>query len=389
MKLWPLFALILTFLVSTSNAEKRRSGNGSGFFITSDGYFVTNHHVAADSDGLEVKMGDKTYPARIVKLDPANDIAVLKVDGTFACLALGSDLETRAGDDVFTIGFPMVDLMGEAPKTTHGIVNAVSGIEDDPRVFQISVQIQPGNSGGPLMQKSTGSVIGVTSSSLNTRKFIKEGQALPQNVNYAMKASYIRPLLATVPGLLDKLPTAKRTERPFRDVQKETEQAVGLVIIYKEAGTSVPKMNPAPKIPQGGQTAVAGFKKEMAALEAYVKEQEAGLKTNPMAGIAMIRGIVSKLKAIKTDGLPADLNDGYTEFVAAISKMGGLFKGWPDKAEDMQRFIGKNLSEDPKYMDKFGEKMAALEKAMQPAVAKLDELGKKYGLDMTKLAPGK
>jgi hypothetical protein len=148
-------------------------------------------------------------------------------------------------------------------------------------------------------------------------------------------------------------------------------------------------MNPAPKIPQGGQTAVAGFKKEMAALEAYVKEQEAGLKTNPMAGIAMIRGIVSKLKAIKTDGLPADLQTGYTEFVAAISKMGDLFKGWPDKAEDMQRFIGKNLSEDPKYMDKFGEKMAALEKAMQPAVAKLDELGKKYGLDMTKLAPGK
>jgi hypothetical protein len=55
----------------------------------------------------------------------------------------------------------------------------------------------------------------------------------------------------------------------------------------------------------------------------------------------------------------------------------------------MQAFIVKKIGEDPKYMDAFGEKMAALEKAMQPAVAKLDELGKKYGLDMTKIAPGK
>ncbi|MCX6980029.1 MAG: hypothetical protein NTV08_04655 [Verrucomicrobia bacterium] len=141
--------------------------------------------------------------------------------------------------------------------------------------------------------------------------------------------------------------------------------------------------------PLRADEALDGFKKQMTGLEAYVKEQEAGLKTNPMAGIAMIRNIVTKLQAIKTDGLPADLQTGYTEFVTAISKMGDMFKGWPEKAEDMQAFIVKKIGEDPKYMDAFGEKMAALEKAMQPAVAKLDELGKKYGLDMTKLAPGK
>ena len=143
-------------------------------------------------------------------------------------------------------------------------------------------------------------------------------------------------------------------------------------------------------MPLRADEALDGFKKEMTGLEAYVKEQEAGLKTNPMAGITMIRGIVGKLKGIKTDGLPADLKGGYTEFVTAISKMGDLFKGWPDKAEDMQAFIVKKIGEDPKYMDKFGENMAALEKEMQPAVAKLDELGKKYGLDgLGALAPGK
>lgn len=240
MKVLTLLGVLLAVVGAPALAEKIRAGNGSGFFITTDGYFVTNNHVVAGSDAVEVKSGDKVIPARIIKLDPQNDVAVLKVEGTFTCLPLGADLETRAGDDVFTVGFPMADIMGEAPKTTLGIVNAVSGIEDDPRAFQISVQIQPGNSGGPLTQKSTGNVIGITSSSLNAARLMQQNRPIPQNVNYAMKASYIRPLLATIPGLLDKLPAPRTTERGFREIQKETEQAVGLVIIYKDSKLSQP-----------------------------------------------------------------------------------------------------------------------------------------------------
>ena len=142
-------------------------------------------------------------------------------------------------------------------------------------------------------------------------------------------------------------------------------------------------------MPLRADEALDGFKKEMTGIEAFVKEQEAGLKTNPMAGIAMIRNIVTKLQTVKTDGLPPDLKGGFMEFVTSISKMGDMFKGWPEKGEDMQAFIVKKLGEDPKFMDSFGEKMAALEKEMAPAVAKLDELGKKYGIDMSKVAPGK
>ena len=142
--------------------------------------------------------------------------------------------------------------------------------------------------------------------------------------------------------------------------------------------------------PLRADEALDGFKKEMTGIEGYIKEQEAGLKTNPMAGIAMIRGIVGKLKAVKIDGLPEDLKGGFTEFVAAISKMGDMFKEWPEKAEEMQPFIVKKIGEDPKYMDTFGQKMAVLEKEMQPAVVKLDALGKKYGLEgLGALAPGK
>jgi hypothetical protein len=135
--------------------------------------------------------------------------------------------------------------------------------------------------------------------------------------------------------------------------------------------------------------AMEAFKKEMLAIEAYTKEQEAGAKENPLAGVAMIRNIVGKLKAVKTEGLPADLKAGFAEFVTVIAKMGDMFAGWPDKAEEMQTFITKKMTDDPQYMEKFGEKMAALEKEMQPAIQKLDELGKKYGLEgLNKLAPG-
>lgn len=242
----PLFLLAIAATYSVHATEEQvRAGSGSGFFITPDGYFVTNNHVVVDADSVGVKFGDAVIPARVVKTDATNDIAILKLEGTFPCLALGEDLDTRPGEDVFTVGFPMTEVMGEAPKTTLGTVSAITGVEDDPRTFQISVQIQPGNSGGPLVLKSSGNVIGVTSSSLNAAKFLQQGRPVPQNVNYAMKASYIRPLLATVPGLVAKLPPIRNGERPWREVQQDVEKGVGLVVIYK-----LPSRDPEKDYPQ-------------------------------------------------------------------------------------------------------------------------------------------
>lgn len=251
MRLLCILALAITSPLQASEEENVRVGSGSGFFITSDGYFVTNNHVVEEADSVAVKFGDAVIPARVIKTDATNDIAILKLDGTFPCLPLGEDLQTRPGEDVFTVGFPMTDVMGEAPKTTLGTVSAITGVEDDPRTFQISVQIQPGNSGGPLVLKSTGNVIGVTSSSLNAAKFLQQGRPVPQNVNYAMKASYIRPLLATVPGLVQKLPQIRNGERAWREVQQDVEKGVGLVVIYKTAAHMRERRQSAPQ-PQPG-----------------------------------------------------------------------------------------------------------------------------------------
>lgn len=194
---------------------------------------MTNEHVVNGADLLRIKWQERLLDARVIRKDANNDIAILKAEGVFPCLPLGGDLTIRPGEDVFTIGFPMSHVLGEAPKTTLGSVTSLSGIEDDPRAFQVSVQIQPGNSGGPLVMKSTGNVIGVTSSTFNTAKAIDDGRPVPQNVNYAMKVSYIRPLLATIPGLATKLSPENKAIGNWSEIQQTVEEAVGMVVIYK------------------------------------------------------------------------------------------------------------------------------------------------------------
>ena len=114
---------------------------------------------------------------------------------------IGDSSKMRMSDEVFTIGYPASWLLGKNPKYTKGKVNALSEINDDPRVFQVSVQIQPGNSGGPLFN-SKGEVIGITQAALDPKVAIGTFGTLPQNVNYAIKSTYISALLPMLPQTL-------------------------------------------------------------------------------------------------------------------------------------------------------------------------------------------
>src|SRR5690349_17485433 len=107
--------------------------------------------------------------------------------------------------------------------------------------------------------------------------------------------------------------------------------------------------------------AIDSFKKEVAALESYTTEQETLAKKDPMAGITMIRGVVAKVQAVKTDRLPADLKEGWKSFAGVMAKMGEVFKGWPEKPDEVQAFILKKGSEDPAYMENFEKRMTTIE----------------------------
>lgn len=176
-------------------SSNKGTSSGTGFFVSADGYIVSNYHVVADATQVEVRdVNGKVHSARIISVDTSNDVALLKIDAESVPLAVTHTATVKKGNEVFTLGYPVVGIQGQEQKATFGRINALSGIKGDIRYFQMDVPIQPGNSGGPLISDQ-GMVIAVVTASLNEINVLKATGALPQNVNYAVKSEYFTPLL--------------------------------------------------------------------------------------------------------------------------------------------------------------------------------------------------
>ena len=130
-----------------------------------------------------------------------------------------------------TIGFPNIGLQGFAPKFAKGEIASLSGAGDDARYFQISVPVQPGNSGGALVDEH-GNVIGSVSAKLNASAALAASGALPENVNYAVKSSFLLSFLESVPAVSAKLKSPVAADRKFEDVVKSAQDAAVLVLVY-------------------------------------------------------------------------------------------------------------------------------------------------------------
>ena len=214
---------------SHSDADMPK-GSGTGFFITTDGYLLTAAHVVANATALKVSMaGNRSLPVHVIRVDEKNDLALLKVTGVFSALPVTSSGTVKLGADVFTIGFPNIDLQGASPKLTKGVVSGLNGIQDDPSCFQVSVAVQPGNSGGPLVNTS-GVVVGVVTARLNDLATAKQTGMLPQNVNYAVKSAYVIPLLDAIPDSSPKPKTGNIMT--FDGAVSLAERAVCIVLVY-------------------------------------------------------------------------------------------------------------------------------------------------------------
>jgi serine protease Do len=176
-----------------SNSDKARGGRlerlvsskGTGFFISPDGYVVTNHHVVASSRTVEVSTVDgMNYKAQVVASDPSSDIALLKVDGRsdFPFIKF-ADKAPRIGDQVFAVGNPF----GLGGTVTAGIVSGLGrniGSHSYDGLIQIDAPINKGNSGGPSFDLA-GDVIGV-----NTIIFSPSGGSI--GIGFAIPADTVR-----------------------------------------------------------------------------------------------------------------------------------------------------------------------------------------------------
>jgi len=199
--------------------------SGSGFFVSADGYFVTNDHVVRNAQRVKLKIGGNVLPATLVREDSADDLALLKVEGQFKALGI-STADADLGQEVFTIGFPDIRLQGTEPKYTDGKVSSLAGLKDDPTEYQVSVPVQPGNSGGPLVD-TDGNVRGVIVARLDDMAALRAVGSLPQNVNYAIKGSVLRDFLAQAPAF-KPTPESTTTSAAVDQVR----QAVAIVLVY-------------------------------------------------------------------------------------------------------------------------------------------------------------
>jgi hypothetical protein len=204
---------------------------GSGFFISDDGYFVTNQHVIAGASKIELRMTNGiTYPVNLIRSDEISDLAILKASGKFKPLFVDTSIKLKLGDKVFTLGFPNADIQGLAPKYTEGVISSLTGIRDAQNNYQISVAVQPGNSGGPLSDMR-GRVVGVVTAKLSANAMIKSGRSIPENVNYAVKSIYLKNLIDQSPKLEINLLALNSKLSQGKDAVSSTEESIAMVLV--------------------------------------------------------------------------------------------------------------------------------------------------------------
>lgn len=184
-----IVAIAVALSLSPCNAETYSAGSGC---LIESNRILTAYHVVDGASSISVSLEDGDWvKAKLVDGDKGIDWAVVET-----AVPLNGCLVTRAnnieiGDSIYTLGFPSASILGLGLKYADGVISSLTGLGGDVNRFQMTIPIQPGNSGGPVFNKS-GALIGIVSSTVDPDKFYKiTGGALPQNVNFAVPISRI------------------------------------------------------------------------------------------------------------------------------------------------------------------------------------------------------
>jgi trypsin-like peptidase/uncharacterized protein DUF4189 len=184
--------LTLVGIIGFSAAAANAASSGTGFAVGNGNSILTNFHVV---DGCKSVRIANLGAGQIKILDRRNDIAVIQPDRPVTGpLRFRSADQLKPGEEIIVIGFPLKGLLSSAPTVTTGIVSSLAGLRDDRTRFQISAPVQPGNSGGPVLDRA-GNVVGMVVSKLNVLRIARMTGDIPQNVNFAIQVSIITPIL--------------------------------------------------------------------------------------------------------------------------------------------------------------------------------------------------
>ena len=204
---------------------------GTGFFVNSKGDFATCYHVVKNADYIKIKAFGKYYVAEVDQVDQANDIAILKLAklDTSINIPYGFTDDINLGDEIFTLGYPKINKYGQNIKYTEGNVNSTTGFKDNSNSIQISSQIQPGNSGGPVFN-SEGNLIGMITSSINQIKTLLSSGTIAQNVNYAVRFRYVNHLVER--DQTNNVEKSSLENKEKKELINEFKDFVCLILVY-------------------------------------------------------------------------------------------------------------------------------------------------------------
>ncbi len=174
---------LFDFFYGSGGTQKAQVGSGSGVIITPDGYIVTNNHVIKNANELQITLNNnKTYDAELIGADPNSDIALIKIDAdrSLPYLAFGDSNDTKIGEWVLAVGNPF----NLTSTVTAGIVSAKARAlgKADQSFIQTDAAVNPGNSGGALVN-TNGDLIGInTAITSQTGSYVGYSFAVPSNI---------------------------------------------------------------------------------------------------------------------------------------------------------------------------------------------------------------
>jgi hypothetical protein len=166
------------------------ASSGTGFFISSEGHIVSNNHVIDACHTVNINYQGDAKPAKVISRDRANDLALLQVDINPKDIFVISNNDAMLLEEVYVAGYPFGKSVSSSIKVTKGVVSSLSGLGDNFSNIQIDAALQPGNSGGPIINNE-GKVIGVAVAKLDFKQTIKTYGAIPENINFGVKSSVV------------------------------------------------------------------------------------------------------------------------------------------------------------------------------------------------------
>lgn len=164
---------------------KAKVSSGTAFLVSEQGHFLTNAHVV--SDCKTVSVGSYGF-VQIIDIDRTNDLALLKTDVKTSATPLPlAETSPLLGEEVIALGYPLQSILQNGLNATRGDISSLAGIGGDSRFLQITAAVQPGNSGGPLIDRE-GRVVGIVTQKLNAVKMAAATGDIPQSVNFAIRS---------------------------------------------------------------------------------------------------------------------------------------------------------------------------------------------------------